>query len=207
MFVTKYSHSCLFIEHNNYKYLIDPGTYSVESGLNTELFEKVDYLLITHEHEDHMDIEFIKKLVIRFPQIIIKSNISVVEILKNNSISASSSGDERISILEISHENLFDKEPPQNVAITIEDNITHVGDSFKISKSTDILAFPIQAPWGSYTEAIQKIKTLSPKFVIPIHDWHWKDSVRKNFQARAQKFLSESGINLIPLEDGQRIKL
>lgn len=204
MFVTKFSHSCLLIENNNTFFLIDPGIYS---NLHVDHFEKLDYLLVTHEHEDHVDIDFVKKLVIKFPDLIIKSNSSVVDFLKNHSIVSSQDSDERVKLEEIPHERLFDKEPPENFAITIDGILTHVGDSFHYKNHAEVLAFPIQAPWGSYTEAIEKITELSPKKVIPIHDWHWKDEVRRSMQKRAHKYLWDHGIDLIPLEDRQRIEV
>lgn len=207
MFVTKYTHSCLLVENENSNYLIDPGVYSTTGGLNADELEKLDYLLITHEHEDHMDIGFVKEITKRFPDIIIKSNKSVVEILKSHSIDATFDSDERVTITEAPHEALFDKITPSNVAFKIENAFTHVGDSFGYSDKCEVVAFPIQAPWGSYADAIETIKALSPQKVIPIHDWHWRDEVRQYLQKRAQNYLKDYGIQLIPIEDRQRIEL
>lgn len=207
MNIIKYTHSCLYVEDFGKTYLFDPGIYSVQSGLNTNLFEALDYLLITHEHEDHMDINFIKQLISKFPNLIIKTNNSVVEILKMHGILASSESDENVLLKKILHEKLFDKNSPENVSITVNNKIMHVGDSFQINESPEILAFPIQAPWGSYVDAIEKIKSIKPKIVIPIHDWHWRDHVRIALQTRAKEFLTQYEIEFYELQDGKMIEI
>lgn len=52
MKITKFGHCCLLIEEKGVRLLTDPGTYS-------DGFEhlKVDAVLITHEHQDHLHIE------------------------------------------------------------------------------------------------------------------------------------------------------
>jgi len=205
--ITKYTHSCLYIEEKGLKFLFDPGIYSVQNGLSTDLFQSLDYLLVTHEHEDHMDLDFIKKLTAKFPKIIIKTNSSVVNILREKKVNASFESDDIVRIDEISHEAMFDKNPPLNVAITALNKITHVGDSFRSGITSEILAFPIQAPWGSYVEAMRKIIDLKPKYIIPIHDWHWKDEARIGFYKRSKEYLGQFDISFIDLDNNESIDI
>ena len=69
------------------------------------------------------------------------------------------------------------------------------------------MALPIQAPWTSSTAAIEKAIFLKPRIVIPIHDWHWKDSVRKNFYERAKNYLEGFGIEFKGLETGEVLEI
>ena len=44
---------------------------------------------------------------------------------------------------------------------------------------------------------------LKPKAIIPIHDWHWKDEVRKEIYRRLNTFFSRKGITFYQMETGQ----
>ncbi len=77
MRITKFVHSCLLIEDQNQTFLIDPGNYTKNSGLfNLNSIAKIDFILITHEHADHMDIDLIKTILKKFPDLKIIANES-----------------------------------------------------------------------------------------------------------------------------------
>ncbi|MEK7517231.1 MAG: MBL fold metallo-hydrolase [Patescibacteria group bacterium] len=209
MRISKHVHSCLLIEEENKTILIDPGIYThEEKALDVNSLKKLDYLLITHEHQDHMHIPFIKELVKKFPRIEIISNASVKKILKEEGITISASNNRFIKIYNASHEKLpFGLPTPENSLFTVFDRLVHPGDSLSFAKTSKILALPIQAPWTSLTAAIEKAKALKPKVVIPIHDWHWKDTVRKNFYERAKVYLGKFNIDFKGLETKDSIYL
>ena len=51
MHVTKYSHSCLRLEHDGAVLVVDPGGFS-----EPEALDGADAVLVTHEHPDHVDV-------------------------------------------------------------------------------------------------------------------------------------------------------
>ena len=57
MRLTKFAHACVRLEKDGKVLLIDPGTFSEDTA-----FEKADAVLVTHEHQDHLDIERVKAL-------------------------------------------------------------------------------------------------------------------------------------------------
>ncbi len=58
MKITKYTHSCLLVETPKKVALIDPGGFSWKSKeLNIRKIERVDRILITHSHGDHMSVD------------------------------------------------------------------------------------------------------------------------------------------------------
>lgn len=66
MKISKHVHSCLLIEENNTTILIDPCNYTYEEkALDINSLGKLDYLLIAHEHQDHLHIPFIKEIMRR----------------------------------------------------------------------------------------------------------------------------------------------
>ena len=209
MKISKHIHSCLLIEEKDKVILIDPGNYTdQEKALDVDSLKQLNYLLITHEHTDHMYIPLIKQLVEKFAGVEIISNDSVKNILIKEGIRISTNGNKFIEIHDTPHEKLpFSLPTPPNSLFTIFDKLTHPGDSLSFDKTTSALALPIQAPWTSLTASIEKAVELKPKVIIPIHDWHWKDSVRKNFYERAKDYLKQFNIEFKGLETGETIEI
>src|SRR3989338_676053 len=190
MKITKYEHSFLAIEDKK-TVLIDPGSYT--KGFDISAFEKADYLLITHEHADHMDIKLIREITAKFPKVKVMSNESVAEILAKEGIKVSTEGNDDIRIIEAKHEPILGKAPP-NCLFNIFGKITHPGDSHSFSSTLEILALPITAPWGSMVAAAQLAVKLKPKIAVPIHDWHLSEEGRKVYYSWLNGYLKEKGI-------------
>jgi len=51
--LTKYTHSCVRLDHDGHALVIDPGMFS---ETDTAL-DGADAVLITHEHPDHIDVD------------------------------------------------------------------------------------------------------------------------------------------------------
>ena len=64
MKITKFNQSCLLVETNNKKILIDPGNIGYEVSLLNE-WKDIDYILITHRHGDHCNVDAINTIVKR----------------------------------------------------------------------------------------------------------------------------------------------
>ncbi|OGE45560.1 hypothetical protein A3B39_05110 [Candidatus Daviesbacteria bacterium RIFCSPLOWO2_01_FULL_37_10] len=206
MKITKFVHSCLLIEEDRKKILIDPGNYS-EEVLDLSVLSDLSYLLISHEHPDHMYLPLIKKILEKFPEVKIVSNQSAAGILGKEGITVGTNGDGFIQMEEVPHEKVFGSTPPQNVLFRINGKLTHPGDSFQFTSTTEILTLPLQAPWGSTTEAVELAERLNPKVIIPIHDWHWNDIARENMYKRLEEYFAALSIRFIGLEDGATVEV
>ena len=206
MRVTKVVHSCLLVETEERVGLIDPGVFSWESGLITgETFQRLDDIIITHEHEDHVHLPFVKALIEKFPNVQIHTNQAVAIKLQavglKNITTASS---ERVQFFPAAHES---NEPlgktPDNVGVHYLGQLTDPGDSFQCDTTHEILALPITAPWGALTHAAALALDLKPRVILPVHDWHWNTSARKDTYERLVDFFAERGITFVPLVDGK----
>lgn len=203
MKISKFVHSCLLVEEQNISILIDPGSYTYqEKALNPSLLNKLDFLLITHEHQDHMYLPLIKEIIKKFPHIILISNQQVADVLDKEGLKVQIHGNEVIKLREEQHEKLLDIPLPQNTLFTLFNKVTHPGDSLQFHSTSEILALPIQAPWGSFVAAVEKAVSVKPKIVIPIHDWHWRDEAREALYERAKKYLEKFGIKFFGEEKG-----
>jgi L-ascorbate metabolism protein UlaG (beta-lactamase superfamily) len=208
MEVTKYIHSCLLVKTDGKTILIDPGEFTYSSKtLNINTIDTLDYLLITHEHADHMHLPFIKEILERFPNVKILTNSSVKNLLAKEGINSEIESTEFINIETVPHEKVFGIEVPKNVKFRIGNELTHPGDSFHFSSSTRILALPLQAPWGTLTEAVELAESLKPEVILPIHDWHWNDQARESFYKRLVIYFEDKGIRFIPLKTGEPITI
>ena len=200
MKISKHVHSCLLIKDQGITIIIDPGNYSYEEkALDMDGIEKLDYILITHEHPDHMHAPFIKELLGRFPDAKIITNSSAKTLLETEGISASTQGNEIVISSPTPHEKVFGIEPPENVQFSVFGKLTHPGDSLSFRLETPVLALPVQAPWGSLTAAVDYAVSLKPEVIIPIHDWHWNEKARKAFYIRLEKYFAAQGIKFAPL--------
>lgn len=207
MKISKHVHSCLLVEDEGKTILIDPGNYTFEEkGLEVGKLEKLDFLLLTHEHADHMHLPLIKEITEKFPELKIISNNSVRKILEREGLGVTVQHP-MLDMLEAPHELLLGGRTAENTLFNISQKLTHPGDSFKFDKTCDILALPIQAPWGSFVASVEKAAAVKPKIVIPIHDWHWKDAARRRMYDMASQYLADKGIDFRGLEVGEEISL
>jgi len=210
MNVTKYLHSCLLIQEQEKTILLDPGNYTYQEKIfPLDSLKNLDAIGITHEHQDHMDISFIKELVSKFPNVPIFSNLSVKAILAKENIDVQTTGNEILSLQDLPHEKLLSIFPPlaPNFGITVFNMLLHVGDSLKFKQVPKVLALPVQAPWGSLVASAEKALAAKPLYIIPIHDYHWKDEARKQFYQWLVGFYKPQGITFFPVETGETIEI
>lgn len=206
MKIQKFNHSCLLVEENNIIILIDPGNYSLQAFSVNEL-TKLDYLLITHAHQDHCDIPRIKALIAKFPKAQLITNNTVKEMLAKEGIISLTEGDMNVNMTPITHERIWMGPPTENTMMTVFGRLSHPGDSLSMTQTAEILALPISGPWCNTTQAVEVGTKLKPKVIIPIHDFQWKDDFRKAMHQRLQEYFQPLGIDFRPIELGDSIEL
>jgi L-ascorbate metabolism protein UlaG (beta-lactamase superfamily) len=203
MRITKFVHSCLLVEEGDKTVLIDPGDFSVDLlKPHIASLPKLDYLLITHEHFDHMNIPLVKEIDTQFKPTVMSTE-SVRSMLSQEGIEVQTAGDKYVQIESVPHESMAPLgQAPQNVLFHIGEKLTHPGDSHSFSQTKEVLALPVQAPWGSMINAVNLALNLSSKKIIPIHDWHWNMDARLSQYTRLQEFFLTKRIEFIPAQDG-----
>ncbi len=176
MKITKLGHSCLLIEEDRVRIVIDPGVWSTQQN---DLHD-IDITLITHEHADHFDIGSLKTMIANNPEVQIITNTSVSDKLSTENIpSTVIEADQNINIKGIliegigtEHAFLHTSIPCiQNTGYFIANRLFCPGDSFTVpQKPVEILAFPVAGPWTRLQESIDYAVTIKPKICFPIHD-------------------------------------
>ena len=207
MRVTKYVHSCLLVERDDKAVLIDPGSFSWPS-IDLDTLPKLDAVLITHIHPDHFNVEAIRQLRARQPELPIVSNSEVLSALKEAEIATSKVNFDWLEVDSAKHPVLpWVIHPCKNTMFNLFGLLTHPGDSHEFSRTKPVLALPITAPWGSMLDAVKLAIKLKPRLVLPIHDWHLNEESRQWHYAGASKAFTENGIEFVALETGVSTEL
>lgn len=208
MKITKLGHSCLLVEMPapvSRTVLFDPGIWS---SVDIDSLEFLDDIIVTHDHKDHMDIELLRKLQDKFPELRLRSTDSAASLLADAGLNVTQGLENGIEIFEAPHEPIEPLGPtPDNIGVHYLNTLTHPGDSLNFAETKDILALPVTAPWGATTLAVNKALNLKPKFVLPIHDWHWSDEARTKMYDTLQEIFAAEEIEFIKLEYGKAVVL
>lgn len=223
MKITKHAQSCIILESNGSRIIIDPGKFIDEKEkLDTTKLGDFDAILITHEHSDHLSVEIIQNLLANNKkgeiQIIVNpASRSILEEVGISDIKTAVAGQEvEIGTFKIistvsKHGPLpSGNEPPEVFGYIISDGNFAVyapGDTIEIPENlkADIVLLPI---CGKVTmneeEAAEASKILKPKIAIPIH------MDNPIFPADADKFaslLKDTDIEVKILKNGEEIEV
>ena len=199
MKITKLGHCCLVVEENGARIMTDPGAWSTlqheERG--------IDYIFITHEHQDHFHIESLKTVLKNNPKAKAVTNRSVGKLLDAEKISyellehggVAEFGSVQVEGHGDKHAVIYEKfGQVQNTGYFFANRFFYPGDAFfNPNKPVEILALPVCGPWMNISEAIDYAKLLKPKVVFPVHDGMLK--ILGPFHGVPQKILSEAGID------------
>lgn len=219
MRITKYLHSCMLVEDHGKRLLIDPGIFAFIEGLvRVDDIPRVDAILLTHTHVDHVHPETVRRIKERDDAEII-GNAAVAELLgKIGIIVTPVAGCDvdlagfRFCATPARHEETLNPDIPENTAYIINDRLLVPGDSLSeelaVHKGVEALALPVIAPWASEPRVVAFVSLLMPKHVIPVHDGYVKPFFQEMMYERYRKALIEKGIEFHPLgEPGQSITL
>lgn len=210
MKITKLGHSCLLVEMPapvNRTVLFDPGEMSREY-VNVDSLEYLDDIVITHGHYDHCSVSLIKQLLDKFPDVRITAPEEVVARLKQEDIFATHEEFDGVAFFDSPHADLSPMgETPEQIGVHYLDALTHPGDSHNFHETKQILALPVTAPWGATTKAVALALQLKPRYILPIHDWHWSNEARQQTYDNLEKFFAEKDITFCKLVNGEPIEL
>lgn len=208
--ITKYIHSCLLVESSKQTVLFDPGSFTYEAGIfSTQRLPRLDNIIVTHEHSDHMHAPFLKELTLKFPDAAITTTPNAAKrLIELGFKNIKTSSHSQIELFEAPHEpNEPLGQTPQNTGAHILSILTNPGDSHHFAESKEILALPITAPWGALTKAAEAALNLKPKYIIPIHDWHLSERAKIMTYERLKVFFTENNIEFIKPVDGRTFEI
>jgi L-ascorbate metabolism protein UlaG (beta-lactamase superfamily) len=203
--ITKLVHACLLVEVGSRRILLDPGTFSwQDERFVPSMVDGVDRVMITHEHADHVSVDFLRSALERSNDAAVETTPALQAILAEHGIKAVTEGTPQFAA---PHERIPIGPGPQNVGFHVDGVLSHPGDSHSFVETMPILAMPFIAPWGSLTNGADRARLVRPRYVIPIHDWFLSEGGCTFMYRLAKMALDEDGIELVQIEDFESVTL
>jgi L-ascorbate metabolism protein UlaG (beta-lactamase superfamily) len=191
MRLTKMTHSCVRLEHEDFTIVLDPGSLSEPGAADA-----ADAVLITHEHFDHLAEQQLASAARSNPGVQLWTCRSVAGKLEGIGVPARVVGHGDAFDLggfavevhgerhEITHPDL---PPVQNIGFLISapsampgtapgaaatsHAIFHPGDAFTVPRAhVDTLLAPASAPWMKVPEMIEYVREIGPDRAYSIHE-------------------------------------
>lgn len=190
MRITHLGHACVLIEAAGSRVLIDPGSFS---GLWHEVTD-LDAVLITHQHQDHLDPQHVPTLLQNNPRAEVYAAEDVRQAVELPGAHSVQPG-ERFTVGQVQVEAVggqhavIHEEMPRvhNIGYILraedEPVFFHPGDALDTApEGIDVLALPLMGPWAALREHVEFLRELGvPRVNIPIHDELLSDQGRAVF--------------------------
>ena len=216
MLLTKFTHSCVRLEKDGARLVLDPGTFSeVEQAL-----DGADHVLITHVHPDHYDAERLAAALSANPALEVYAPAAVIDSLRETAPDAG----ERLHTVEADAE--FPVGPFRvrthggqhalihpliptigNVGFVIDDAVFHPGDSFTVPPwlSVPTVLVPLHAPWSKISEVIDFIIATRPERAYQIHDALLSEAGFGVVEKQVSDFSQRYGVEYRHLAPGESV--
>lgn len=213
MKINKLGHCCFIAEpKEGVRIMTDPGAFS-----DTQNEAKnISAVLITHEHQDHLHIDSLKKVLANNPKAIVITNTAVGKLLdeagiKYTKIEEGQNYDlngVKIAGFGNTHAEIYGTYGQvQNTGYMI-DALCFPGDAFENPNTkVDILALPIAGPWMRIKDAIDYAKLLKPRVAFGVHDAILLAQFTGFIPQLVGHFLAPDGIEMKTLELGKEENL
>jgi L-ascorbate metabolism protein UlaG (beta-lactamase superfamily) len=210
--LTKFGHSCLLVEEQETRMLLDPGTFS--EGF--EDLQDLTAILYTHQHADHLDPERVRALLDRNPGCWVVSDEGSVDTLQDAGaeVEVVHDGAEldvngvQVRVFGRDHAVIHRDIPVvPNVGYLVAGRLFHPGDAFTVpDQPVEVLAVPAGGPWLKLAEAIDYLRELHPSVAVPVHE-KVLSAIGTSLHYRQLEQLAAEGTTLQVLDDGKPVEL
>jgi L-ascorbate metabolism protein UlaG (beta-lactamase superfamily) len=173
--LTKLGHSCVRLEKDDTRLVIDPGVWS-----GPDVLAGASAILVTHEHPDHLDERVVREALTADASLQLWTNETVagkfgefggrIHPVHDGDIVDAAGFDVHVSG---SDHAIIDSAIPviRNTGFAVDGRVFHPGDSFTVpAESVAVLLVPVSAPWLKFGEVLDYIRTTAPERAYWIHD-------------------------------------
>jgi L-ascorbate metabolism protein UlaG (beta-lactamase superfamily) len=175
MLLTKFGHSCVRLEKDGARLVIDPGVWAGPGAL-----DEADAVLITHEHADHFDSEAVRAALAADGDLRLWASENVASQLAafGDQVRPVHQGDAldvasfSVHVYGAEHA-LLDPAIPivPNTGFAVDGEVFHPGDSFTVpADKIPTLLLPVSAPWLKFSDVADYLRTYQPERGYWIHD-------------------------------------
>lgn len=221
MKITKYNEACLLIETNGKRILVDPGNIDYTEDMYEKEWKNIDYILVTHKHNDHCLAIIINKIVAR-DNAKLYTTYEVLESQPLYGVNVIKAGDIiddkaiKIYVTKAVHGFLpamKNNEIKENVGYIIDDGkkrlyITSDTIGFNNDYKCDVLCMPFNGNGLTLgiSDGVLFAKETEAKLVLPIHMQHPNPIMNPNKNI-LKKTLEENNIEYKILDIGESIEV
>lgn len=210
--ITLFKHASLAIEYDGEEIYVDPVTKVADTQIDYTDMPKADYILVTHEHWDHLDPAAIEELSKPSTRIILNATsekqLGKGIVMANNQEMELKDGIKLESVPAYNttpgREKFHPKGNGNGYILTIDGKRIYIaGDTEDIPEMKDIknidLAFlPVNQPYTMTIDQAEKAAlTIKPKILIP---YHFGDTPVSQLKERLDKENSGIEVLLFPME-------
>jgi L-ascorbate metabolism protein UlaG (beta-lactamase superfamily) len=213
MRLTKFGHSCLLVEEQEVRMLLDPGTLS--DGF--EELQGLTAILYTHQHADHLDPERVRALLDRNPGVWVVGDEGSADQLHDAGAEVEvvhdgaelDIGGVPVHVFGRDHAVIHPDIPViPNVGYLIGGRLFHPGDAFTLpGEPVEVLAVPAAAPWLKVSEAIDYLRELHPAVAVPVHEKVLSAIGTTLHHRQLEQLGGSEGTTLRVLDDGKPVDL
>lgn len=207
MKVTRFPQSCLLLEEDNHKIVIDPGMHFLETHKVEEL-SGVEAVLYTHQHPDHYEAKIAETLLAQGVKLF--ANEATAELIGTDKAAVVRDGETftaggfEVIARELPHCLLpSGEEGPQNTGYVVSGVFFDPGDGKDIDDlQVKNMALPITGPDISMLDAFNFAKKLGVEVAIPIH-YLWMGADAETYKQFARGMPFEVRV----LDDGESTEI
>ena len=175
MRLTKWGHSCVWLDGPGGRIVIDPGSLT-EAGAT----EAVDAILLTHEHADHFLEARVRAAAAANPRLQVWTNAAVASLLTGlgRQLHVTGHGDAftvagfEVRAYGTAHAQVHRDIPLiANTGFLVDGRVFHPGDALTIpDRPVSTLMLPVHAPWLRIADVIDFSREMAPRRAFAAHD-------------------------------------